>query len=112
MQNLLENADKYSPTGGFDVRVTTEDGQAIIDVQDRGPGVEPGELNLIFHGFYRSPSTAANAPGKGLGFPLRRRLMEAMGGSIEAAPREGGGLTLRLSLPIVSGPTEDLPRLA
>ncbi len=100
MQNLLENADKYSaPHEAIDIVVKAASHQAIIEVNDRGPGVDPAELSLIFDSFYRSPRTATGTSGKGLGLSVCKRLVDVMGGTIEARTRMGGGLTIRITLP-------------
>jgi K+-sensing histidine kinase KdpD len=101
VQNLLDNADKYStPQHPIEIALASNGAQATVEVRDRGPGVDPAELNLIFNSFYRSPRTATGRPGKGLGLTVCKRLTEAMGGSIEARPRMGGGLVIRVSLPL------------
>ncbi|HEX5369095.1 MAG TPA: PAS domain S-box protein [Dehalococcoidia bacterium] len=100
MQNLFENADKYSPPDELiDVAVRSISGQAIIEVSDRGPGVDPAELDLIFDSFYRSSRTAAKTTGKGLGLSVCKRLIDVMDGTIEARTRLGGGLLVRVTLP-------------
>ena len=99
--NLLSNADKYSEAGlPIDVEVTAGGDECQIKVLDRGPGVLPEEIDQIFDSFYRSPATARQASGKGLGLTVCKRLAEAMSGRIWAAPREGGGLEVGFSLPL------------
>ncbi|HEY7269114.1 MAG TPA: ATP-binding protein, partial [Dehalococcoidia bacterium] len=101
MQNLLENADKYSPPDQpIEVRLTASGADAFVEVMDHGPGVDATELDLIFASFYRSKTTAAGASGKGLGLAVCRRLLQQMHGSIEARLRSGGGLILRATLPL------------
>jgi signal transduction histidine kinase len=80
--------------------LASKDAGATIGVRDRGPGVDPAELNLIFNSFYRSPRTAVGRPGKSLGLTVCKRLLEVMGGSIEARPRMGGGLVIQVVLPL------------
>ena len=66
---------------------------------DRGPGV-PGELlEKIFEPYFRVPGTVASTDGTGLGLAIARRVFAAHGGSVRAAPREGGGLQLKVRLP-------------
>ena len=105
MQNLLENSDKYSPPDeAIDVSVRSTPHEAIIEVMDRGPGVDPAELTLIFDSFYRSARTAAGTSGKGLGLSVCKRLVEVMHGAIEARTRLGGGFTIRITLPLAISP--------
>jgi len=101
--NLLENAAKYTPPGSpLDLVAFEEQGAVIIEVRDRGPGILPGEEERIFEKFYRGSSVkgSGNAHGAGLGLPICRAIIEAHRGTIRALPREGGGATFRISLPI------------
>src|SRR5262249_13391530 len=83
VQNLLSNADKYSPAGApIDILVDRQVEEVRVAVRDRGAGIAPEELNLIFDSFYRSSKTAATAPGKGLGLTVCKRLIEAQNGRI------------------------------
>ena len=103
--NLLGNADKYSPSlKPIELVVTREAELAVIQILDRGAGVDPTELRLIFNSFYRSPATAGIA-GKGIGLAVCRRVIELFHGSIEARARDGGGLIMRITLPIEAQPT-------
>lgn len=98
--NLLNNADKYSPRGRpIDILIMRGEGAVVVEVRDRGPGVDPTELGLIFSSFYRTANAIDSAPGKGLGLAICKRLVELMGGTIEARARDGGGLILRFTLP-------------
>jgi len=99
LQNLLSNANKFSPIEQpVDVRVGMEGDEVSFKVLDRGPGVDPDEITRLFDSFYRSPSSAG-LPGKGLGLAVCKRLAEALGGRIWAAPRPGGGLEVAFALP-------------
>jgi K+-sensing histidine kinase KdpD len=80
--------------------VAAQEDDMHVRVLDRGPGVPPEEINRIFGSFYRSERTARKAEGKGLGLTVCRRLVEAMGGTVWARPREGGGLEVGFSLPL------------
>lgn len=108
--NLLENAGKFTPTGG-EVTVRMPPGhQAAVTVRDDGIGIEPEELPRIFEVFGQaSQSLARDRGGLGLGLSVARSLLELHGGTIEAASRglgKGAEFTLRL-------PREDeLPALA
>lgn len=101
LHNLITNADKYSPSGlPIDVEAHANGDDVQVRVLDRGPGVPPEEIDQIFGSFYRSERTARTATGKGLGLTVCRRLVEAMGGTVWARPREGGGLEVGFSLPM------------
>ena len=98
--NLLANADKYSPSlKPIELTVTRDAETAVIQVLDRGAGVDPAELRLIFNSFYRSPSTSGIS-GKGIGLAVCSRVVDLFHGSIEARARDGGGLIMRITLPI------------
>jgi signal transduction histidine kinase len=66
----------------------------VISVEDKGIGIDSAELSQVFEPLYRSPKvTAAQIHGTGLGLPLAKRLVEAMGGSITVSSRGGAGST-------------------
>ena len=96
--NLLENAAKYTPPGTpIEVAAFEQEGAVIVEVLDRGPGIPPGEEELIFEKFYRGNSK--NVRGAGLGLPICRAIIQAHRGTIQALTRDGGGTTFRISLP-------------
>jgi signal transduction histidine kinase/HAMP domain-containing protein len=101
LNNLISNADKYSEAGKpIDIAVSGRNDAVTVKVMDRGPGVDPGEVEMIFESFYRSETTARRAGGKGLGLTVCKRLIEAMGGTIWVRNRRGGGLEACFSLPV------------
>jgi signal transduction histidine kinase len=101
LRNLLSNADKYSPSDSpIEVEARAGDGVADISVLDRGVGIAPEELDLIFDRFYRSDRTATQAAGIGLGLTVCKRLAETQGGQIWARARDGGGLEVGITLPL------------
>jgi signal transduction histidine kinase len=101
-RNLLSNAAKYSPADGeIEVRLGVEgnEGDEItVRVLDRGDGFASGEADDLFELFYRSPATAAQASGAGIGLFVCRRLVAAMGGRIWARPRPRGGAEFGFAL--------------
>lgn len=100
VRNLVHNAARYGPPGGsIELEVREVPGGVAVTVADRGPGVPPDELGRIFERFYRSPATADCAPGAGLGLAVCQRLVLAMGGTISARLRDGGGLEVTFVLP-------------
>lgn len=99
IRNLLSNAAKYSPPdGSIEVRLAETDGEVVIRVLDRGRGFQSDETADLFELFYRSPTTAAQASGAGIGLFVCRRLINAMGGRIWAKPRSGGGAEFGFAL--------------
>jgi two-component system sensor histidine kinase KdpD len=94
--NLLENAVKYTPPGSpLEIAAFEEGTGVVIEVRDRGPGIPPGEEELIFEKFYRAKS---GVHGVGLGLPICRAILQAHQGTIRALPREGGGSIFRMRL--------------
>ena len=90
VHNLLGNAAKYGPAAGpIDVIVDGLDGWPRVRVLDRGPGVDPEEADRLFELFYRSERTSRVA-GSGIGLFVAKRLVEAIGGTIWAKPRDDG----------------------
>jgi PAS domain S-box-containing protein len=88
--SLLTNAVKFGPPEGcIHLIVDQVDGSPRLRVLDEGPGVDPAESELLFDLFYRSQRTAL-VNGSGIGLFVARRLVEAMGGTISARPRDDG----------------------
>jgi signal transduction histidine kinase len=101
--NLVQNAVRYNvPEDGWvEVRTTTEGGQAVLTVANTGPVVPAYELDSIFEPFRRLRTERTNSDrGVGLGLSIVRSVARAHGGSISAEPREGGGLVMRVVIPI------------
>jgi two-component system, OmpR family, sensor histidine kinase MprB len=95
VSNLLDNAAKWSPSGGR-IEVVMRDGE--VSVRDHGPGIDEADLPFIFDRFYRA-STARGLPGSGLGLAIVRQVAESHGGSVSAESPTGGGALLRLRVP-------------
>jgi PAS domain S-box-containing protein len=88
--NLLENAAKYGPPDGeIEVTVDAPDGSPRVRVLDRGPGIDPAEAERLFEVFYRS-ERAGRVAGSGIGLFVAHRLVESIGGTIWARPRDDG----------------------
>jgi len=98
--NLLGNAVRYTPPGSpVELSVHREGGALVFAVADRGPGVPVAERDRIFEPFYRPAGAPADGGGAGLGLAIARRLAELQGGTLEYAPRSGGGSRFVLRLP-------------
>ncbi|MFD3992859.1 sensor histidine kinase [Streptomyces sp. NPDC058548] len=101
--NLLQNAVRYNVAEGGWVEVTTETehGQAVLVVSNTGPVVPAYEIDNIFEPFRRlRQERTGSDKGVGLGLSIARSVARAHGGRIIAEPREGGGLVMRVTLPI------------
>ncbi|MDX3240921.1 MULTISPECIES: sensor histidine kinase [unclassified Streptomyces] len=101
--NLVQNAVRYNvPEGGW-VEVTTEvqHGQAVLVVSNTGPVVPAYEIDNLFEPFRRLRTERTGSDkGVGLGLSIVRSVARAHGGHIAAQPREGGGLVMRVTLPV------------
>ena len=100
--NLLDNARKYSDEGAPVTLAARREGDAlVVEVRDRGIGVDAADLPQLFTPFFRTDrSRARGTGGVGLGLTLARRIIEAHGGTIAAESRAGEATTLRFRLPI------------
>ena len=86
--NLLDNAAKYAPAGTFvEVGARKEADRIRIDVRDEGAGIPQADLERIFDKFYRIQAGDRKRAGTGLGLPISRGFVEAMGGTIKATNR-------------------------
>ncbi len=90
--NLLDNAAKWSPSGGT-VEVLVRDGEVVVS--DHGPGIDDSDLPYVFDRFYRAPS-ARGMPGSGLGLAIVKQVADSHGGSVVAERAPGGGARVRL----------------
>ena len=110
LQNVLENAISFSPRGSTIVVTLTSSNDAIeLQIDDEGPGVEPGKLEHMFERYFSSrPRDDAQPEGQssghagghaGLGLWIVKRNVEALDGRIFAKNRIGGGLSITITLP-------------
>jgi signal transduction histidine kinase len=100
--NLLSNAVKFTPAGGaVFVRAHSEDGSAVVEVEDSGMGIPEAERARLFERFFRSSRATQRAiHGTGLGLAISHAIIEAHGGSIAAEPAAGQGTVFRFTLPL------------
>jgi K+-sensing histidine kinase KdpD len=101
IENLLSNADKYSPaTEPIAISVNADGMDVTVEVLDRGIGLQPGDAERLFTPFFRTDAAKATSGGLGIGLAACRRVVDALGGRIWAAPREGGGAGFGFALPL------------
>ncbi|MEU3839720.1 HAMP domain-containing sensor histidine kinase [Streptomyces sp. NPDC028635] len=101
--NLVQNAVRYNvPEGGWvEVTTQTQHGQAVLVVSNTGPVVPAYEIDNLFEPFRRLRTERTGSDkGVGLGLSIVRSVARAHGGHIAATPREGGGLVMRVTLPV------------
>ncbi|MBM6852341.1 HAMP domain-containing histidine kinase [Oscillibacter valericigenes] len=101
LYNLVDNAVKYTPTGGsVTLRAVGYELFCRIDITDTGPGIPEAEQAKIFQRFYRSPSVSGEE-GVGIGLYLARQIAAGQGGYLKVTSRPGEGSTFSLFLPRV-----------
>jgi len=98
LTNLVENAAKYGSADDVRVVGRVEDGHASVSVSDRGEGIPAADLPRVFTKFFRRDH--GKPTGSGLGLWISRGLVEAHGGTLTAASREGEGSTFTFTLPV------------
>jgi two-component system phosphate regulon sensor histidine kinase PhoR len=101
LDNLLDNAIKYTPPGGsVRLRVASDLDDALLEVEDTGVGIEPAEQKRVFERFYRvDKARSRDVPGTGLGLSIVKHLVDAHGGGVELESWPGRGSTFRVRLP-------------
>ncbi len=111
VHNLLSNAIKYGRPGGrVTVSARVGGGEVALRVQDDGIGMDPSQLQRLFTPFDRLGAEASTVQGSGLGLALSRRLVELMGGRIEAQSQPGEGTLFTVTLPAAELVTETPPQ--
>jgi signal transduction histidine kinase len=98
--NLIENAIKYTPSGGH-VRVEgeAEAEQVILRVRDDGPGIPPADQPYLFDKFYRASNVPDDLSGTGLGLSIVKSIVDNHGGRIWVESKLGEGTTFTVVLP-------------
>jgi signal transduction histidine kinase len=102
VRNLLDNAFKYTPSGGMvHLRLFTQPRRVIIQVEDNGIGIPAADLPKIFDRFYRVDTARTRQTGGfGLGLAIAQQIVQAHGGQISAKSVEGQGTTFQIELPL------------
>ena len=99
IENLIENALKFSPErGAIEVKVN-EIGDAVeLRVTDQGPGIPPETLPHIFERFFRGTKTKNKIPGMGLGLAIAKQIAEIHHGSLAVEKTDSSGTTFRVEI--------------
>jgi two-component system sensor histidine kinase MprB len=95
VSNLVDNALKFGPDGET---VTVSVHGRVVEVADRGPGIDPDDRDRVFDRFYRATS-ARTRPGSGLGLSIVAQIASLHGGTVTVDARDGGGTVARLTFP-------------
>jgi signal transduction histidine kinase len=97
--NLLDNAIKYTPSGGrVEVEAERDGGEAVVSVRDTGLGIPREELPRIWERLYRGDASRSER-GLGLGLSLVKAIVEAHGGRVGATSVPGQGSAFIVRLP-------------
>jgi len=109
LQNLLDNAIKYSPARSvIRLEVTATDDHWMISVIDQGPGIKPEHRTHLTDRFFRADAARSPRGGFGLGLAITQAYMRALGGELRFESRENEGSTFQLVLPRRPEPGTDL----
>jgi hypothetical protein len=102
LDNLVSNALKFTSGGGsVSVRISSHQGEAVVEVEDDGMGISPDDQDLLFDRFFRSSEATERAiPGTGLGLTIAKAIVERHDGAIEVESTPGEGTTMRVRLPV------------
>ena len=101
LDNLVNNALKFTPTGGsVTVRLTRDEGDLVLEVTDTGIGIPKDRLDYVFDRFYQvDGSMTRKYGGAGLGLALVKEVVEAHGGNVSVQSEYGKGSSFRVTLP-------------
>lgn len=106
LDQVLDNARRYTPTGSrVEVTVGAEAREAMLTIEDNGPGVADEVLPHLFEPFYRSDTARAREGGPGLGLTATASIVTLHGGTVVATRGSRGGLRVTVTLPAVERPS-------
>ena len=112
--NLLDNATRHTPPGStVELRLHPDDGDALLEVADDGPGIAPELRDQVFDRFVRGdgPADTATGPGSGLGLAIVSAVAASHGGSAVASEAPGGGALFLVRLPLSGSERRITPAL-
>jgi signal transduction histidine kinase/CheY-like chemotaxis protein len=103
LRNLIDNASKYTDTGGIRIEVRRLGEHAVVAVEDTGKGIPPAEQTRIFEEFYQLDNAARDrSRGVGLGLAIVQRLCELLGAQVAVVSELGHGSRFSVSLPALA----------
>lgn len=102
VRNLLENAVRHSGSAAVQASLSTDDTQAVLHVDDHGPGVPETQRERIFEPFYRLPGASEREGGVGLGLALVRSIAQRHHGSVQCSAHASHGARFTLRLPLTT----------
>jgi len=108
--NLVGNVARHTPSGTpVEIALGTDPGaqMGVIEVRDHGPGVPPEQVSRVFERFYRADSSRdRRSGGSGLGLAIVSAISSALGGDATIRETPGGGLTIRVTVPLLTPPAQ------
>jgi len=110
--NIVENARKYTPTGGISITVTSRQGAGVVTVTDTGVGIPPDDVPHVWERFYRvDQARTRTSGGSGLGLAIVKSIVEAHHGQVTLSSTVGQGTTVTVTLPLAHEPiTKQTPK--
>lgn len=103
VQNILDNAFKYTNEGGAVLVGLTQQGRyCILEISDNGIGIPEAERGRLFNKFFRASNVGTNTVGTGLGLYIAKSIIDRLGGTIWIGSTEGSGTTVRVQLPCLT----------
>lgn len=103
VQQLLENAAKYSPPESpIQISVEKTEAEVVVSIADRGPGIDELEQALIFDKFFRGKDNRYSVQGTGMGLAIAKAVVEAHGGAIRVTSQVGQGSVFSFTHPLKS----------
>ena len=114
--NLIGNAVKFTERGKVIARISSGTDAylsrvLVLSVRDTGPGIAEENLDRIFDAFYQEPGTGVLFGGTGLGLSIVKRLVNGLGGRVEARNLPGGGSAFTVTLPAPEAVLAEVPRM-
>jgi two-component system OmpR family sensor kinase len=112
IRNLLDNAVRFTPRGGrVDVGVYREGSEAVVQIEDSGPGIPPADIGRIFEPFFRGSRPSED--GTGLGLSIVKRIVDRLDGSVVLENISGAGQTgLRATVRLLAAVADDTQNAA
>jgi two-component system phosphate regulon sensor histidine kinase PhoR len=98
LEPIIDNALRHGAP--IEVRLADHLGRAVIDVESAGPEMAEGDVALLCEPFFRGEAAVMTAPGLGLGLAVARTIARSEGGDVQTHVRAGGGLVVRIELPV------------
>jgi two-component system, OmpR family, sensor histidine kinase VicK len=102
LDNLFNNAIKYSPKGGIiQLNLNQQNNQIILEVKDQGIGIPAEDLPRLYEPFHRAKNVVNLLPGIGFGLAIVKKIVDLLEGAIAIDSKLGIGTTVTITLPLL-----------